>query len=90
MTVFTIGYDLRKPGRDYSNLHKAIKSYGKWAHLLESQWAIVTNKSVAEIRDHLIQHIDTNDGLVIITASAPAAWTGLGQTLIDWLKENLN
>lgn len=90
MSTFIIGYDLSKPGRDYNGLYNAIRSYSSWAHLLESQWAIVTNKSSGEVREHLGQHLDANDKLVVITGSAPASWTGLAQQISDWLKKNLN
>ncbi len=90
MSVFLIGYDLRAPGRNYQGLYDAIQSYPDWAHVLESQWAIVTNKTAAEVRDHLQSYLDANDSLTVITARAPAAWTGLSQQLTEWLKRNLN
>ena len=88
--TYLISYDLRKPGRNYSSLYSAIKSYGTYAHVLESVWSISTSRSAVEVRDHLAQHLDQNDDLIVITASAPGAWKGLSQELTDWLKENLH
>ena len=89
MATYLISYDLRKPGRDYASLYKAIKSYPTWAHLLESEWAVVTDDSAVDVRDHLAHQMDQNDGLTVVTAGA-TAWRGLSsQEVSDWLKENL-
>lgn len=90
MSTYLVSYDLRKPGRDYSKLYAAIRSYPRWAHILESDWAVVTDKSAIEVRDHLIRHVDANDALTVITARIPAAWIGIDQKVAAWLKENLN
>ena len=90
MATYLIGYDLRKPGRNYDSLYQAIESYTNWAHLLGSEWAIVTDKPAEDVRNHLLKHIDANDGLTVITARAPGAWSGLSRELTDWLKRNLN
>lgn len=42
MTLYNIDYDLRNPGRNYEPLYDAIKSYGQWAHPLDSMWIIET------------------------------------------------
>ncbi len=89
MSTYIANYDLRKPGRDYSSLINAIKSYPDWAHLLESHWGIVSNRSASEVRDHLAQFMDANDGLTVITATTPAAWRGLSDEISQWLKRNL-
>lgn len=87
MSCFLVQYDLRKT-RDYSSLYEAIKSYTNWAHILESSWAVVTTKSAAEVRDHLLQHMDADDGLLVVRSGREAAW----QRVIchdQWLKDNL-
>jgi len=89
MATFIVSYDLRAPGRDYTSLFTAIKSYNRWAHPLESVWAIVTDKSAVDVRDHLWSYMDANDGLLVVGSSHVGAWMGLGQRLSDWLKENL-
>lgn len=88
MSCYIISYDLRKPGRNYNSLYEAIKSYGTWAHILESLWAIVTTKSAVEIRDHLLQHMDANDGLFVVKSGTEAAWRNV-ICRNEWLKEEL-
>jgi hypothetical protein len=65
MDKLLITYDLRKPGRDYATLIEAIKSLGRWGHVLESVWTVEAAYSAATVRDHLKQFVDTNDGLFV-------------------------
>lgn len=43
MSALLITYDLKKPGQDYSDFYKIIKSYS-WARLSESSYAIATTE----------------------------------------------
>ena len=88
MTCYLISYDLLAPGRNYEALYEAIKAFGTWAHVHESLWAVVTDKSAAELRDHLLQFLDGNDRLFLVKSGVEAAWRG---TICknEWLKEHL-
>lgn len=86
MACYLISYDLRKE-RDYDSLIEAIKKY-KWAHVLESAWAIVTSQSATEVRDYLAQYIDDDDGLFVLKSGVEAAWRKV-LCNNEWLKENL-
>lgn len=66
MAVYLITYDLNKPGQKYEDLHKAIKSYGTWAHHLDSTWIIETSSSLQVVADHLVNQIDNSDTLLVI------------------------
>lgn len=85
---YIISYDLCRPGKDYSSLYKAIKSFPGWGRLTESTWAIVCSGSVVQIRDYLMQYMDANDRLVVILSGRAAAWTKLLASN-DWLRNNL-
>jgi hypothetical protein len=87
MACYIVPYDLRKQ-RNYDELYEAIKSYGTWAHILESTWAVETTKSAVEVRDHLLEFIDSDDGLFVIKSGKEAAWQGV-ICKNDWLKEHL-
>ena len=89
MAVHMISYDLRQPGRNYDALYEAIKSYGAWAHVNESVWCIKTDKTCAQVRDHLAKHIDKNDKLIVAKLAGEAAWIGLEDKVSTWLKEAL-
>jgi len=87
--IYTINYDLRKQ-RNYEHLYDAIKSYSNWAHPLESMWVILSNKTATQIRDHLVQHIDGDDQLIVAGATGEAAWLNLGDDVSRWLKQHMS
>lgn len=89
MAVYMVGYDLLKPGQDYEDLINAIKSYGVWWHHLDSTWIIVTDETAIQVRDRLVQHIDSNDELLVASIGAPAAWRGFAKDGADWLMKKL-
>ena len=66
MTAFSINYDLKGPGRDYTELYDAIKASGKWWHYLDSTWIVVTNEDAQQIWTRLASTIDKNDYLLVI------------------------
>lgn len=81
-------YDLRNPGRNYSDLYEAIKSYQTWGKITESVWAIVSNNNPNDIATFLHQFIDRNDRLMIIQSSRNAAWyNAIAEK--EWLQQNL-
>ncbi|MGN6212026.1 hypothetical protein [Parafilimonas sp.] len=87
MACYIINYDLRKQ-KDYESLIAAIKSYDTWAKILKSCWAIVTDKSAVEVRDHLLKYMDADDGIFVIKSGREAAWRNV-ECSDDWLKKHL-
>ncbi|MCK4241417.1 MAG: hypothetical protein KAX30_07315 [Candidatus Atribacteria bacterium] len=87
MACYIISYDLRKD-RDYEALYEAIKSYGTWAHITESTWAVTTSKSAVQVRDHLSSVMDNDDRLFIVKSGVEAAWINV-MCKSQWLKDNL-
>ncbi|MCY4025665.1 MAG: hypothetical protein OXH75_05050 [Acidobacteria bacterium] len=61
MSAYSINYDLKKPGRDYSGLYDAIKQSGKWWHYLDSTWIVITQEQPQQIWNRLAKQIDKND-----------------------------
>ena len=84
---YIINYDLRKQ-KDYEPLYEAIRSYGTYAHILESCWAVVTTKSASEVFDHLRREIDEDDGLFAVKSGREAKWVNIIYK-DQWLKDNL-
>lgn len=88
MNTILIGYDLNKAGRDYEKLVENIKSLGAWWHHLDSTWLVRTSRTVVEVRDALMPHIDTNDELLVIDVTGrDRAWTGFSASGGTWLRE---
>ena len=89
MNTYIISYDLHKPGQNYEELLKRIKSYPNWARLGGSAYVIQTENSHVQVRDYLNEVLDTNDKIFVGTVSAPAAWYGLGEEVSNWLLDKL-
>ena len=87
MKFYAICYDLKSPGKDYGQLHEAIKVLGNaWWHYLDSTWLIRTNMSASQIRDRLRPMIDANDNLLVIEVTGEfSGW--LPQKAGDWLRK---
>ncbi len=87
MQCYIISYDLINQS-DYKSLHKAIKSYGTWAHISESIWAVYTSSSAKQIRDNLSSVMDGDDRIFVIKSGVEAAWRNVICSN-KWLKDNL-
>ena len=88
MAVYSITYDLRNPGRDYSGLYDAIKSYRDWRHPMESTWLVSTQQTASQIWEVIGRHIDSND-LVLIIEVKNNKWGCLTKEVWDWLNARL-
>ena len=87
MKTYLISYDLSNKDK-YKELFEKIKSYGKWAHITESYFAIGSDKPAKEIRDELLAIIGDDSRLMVVRSAHEAAWHNtLGTN--EWLKKNL-
>lgn len=64
--IYSINYDLKRPGQNYDKLYEAIKSCGDWWHFLGSTWLVDTSLSAQGIWDRLAPHVDKNDFFLVI------------------------
>ena len=87
MACYIISYDVQSGG-NYEPLYSAIKSYGTWAHINLSVWAVVTTNSAVQLRDHLQKHMRQGDRLLVIRSGTEAAWLN-AICNNEWLKEHL-
>ncbi len=88
MIAYSINYDLKAPGRDYSGLFEAIKQSPKWWHFLDSTWIVVTEENVGQVWERLAPHIDRNDYLLVIEVRATSqGW--LPKEAWDWIYANV-
>jgi len=89
MPVYEISYDLNSKGQNYDELIKLIKSFGNWAHPLDSTWWIETyNKDSEDIYNVLDQALDSNDH-IFITKITSDYYGYLPDKFWKWLKERL-
>ena len=85
--VYLITYDLNKTGQNYTDLYEVIKTLGPWAHYLDSTWFVDTSYSSEQIRDKLLEVIDSNDSLFITKISSYSGW--LHKDAWPWLSEHV-
>lgn len=87
--TYLISYDLKESDtKDYDVLFEYIKSYGTWAHITESLWAVQTDKSAVAIRDELKEKVKKDSALFVIKSGGEAAWRSV-LCRNTWLQENL-
>lgn len=87
MATYIVSYDLVS-NRDYDSLYKALKSFNKWAKVVESTWVIVSDMNCTAVRDALLTHMDDDDRLFVALSSGVGAWRN-SICSNAWLKENL-
>ena len=82
--IYSIHYDLKRPGQNYAELLDAIRSCGDWWHYLGSTWLVDGPLNAAQIWERLAPHVDTNDRVLIIGVTKEY-WGWLPQDAWDWL-----
>jgi hypothetical protein len=86
-TTYLISYDSADTA-DYDPLYKAIKSFGAWAHITESLWAVKTEKTAVEIRDRLLKELREDSRILVVKSGVESAWRN-PICSNQWLKEHL-
>lgn len=84
---YIISYDMAEGG-NYDKLYDAIESYGTWAHITESTWAVETEDSATKIRANLSQYLPKGSRLFVVKSGAEAAWRNV-LCRNQWLKGHL-
>lgn len=84
MSVLLISYDLKKPGRNYEPLYKAIKEYN-YCQVLDSAWLIDTTETTGQVRDSLKGSVDANDEVFVVRLRHDWA-TNFSDSATTWLK----
>lgn len=88
MPVKLITYDLNAKGQKHAEVLAKIKSFGVWARLSESSYAIKTNLTTDQLYQQFRPLIDNNDDLLIMTLKKPCqGWAS--KELNNWLDKHL-
>lgn len=89
---YIISYDLKVPGRDYTSLYDAIKSYNDWRHPLESTWLLYTTENADQISSKLRAsgNMDNSDLLFVCELNIKDRQGWLDKEVWNWIKERLN
>jgi hypothetical protein len=85
MSLYWIGYDLDKPGQDYSDLIAELKRFGA-VRILKSDWLLGHNATTpGALRDTFSKYLDENDRIMVVELKNSAAWRNLlasGDTVV--------
>ena len=77
MALYWVGYDLDKPGQDYTDLINRLRQW-KATRILKSDWLLPHSNTTPEaIRKDLEQYLDTNDRITVAELHNNAAWRNL-------------
>lgn len=89
---YIVSYDLKVPGRDYTSLYDAIKSYNDWRHPLESTWLLYTTENADQISSKLriSGNMDNRDLLFVCELNIKDRQGWLDKEVWNWIKERLN
>ncbi len=84
--IYSINYDLKKPGQDYEDLFQAIKGCGPWWHYLDSTWLVDTSLDADGIWKRLKPAVDENDFFLIVGVTKDySGW--LPEKAWKWIRE---
>ena len=83
--VIIITYDLMSPGQNYTRLTNRIRTYSEWAKVGYSCYLVYTTWTPNQVRDDLLNYIDSNDKLYVGLSPAPSAWYGLDSVVSQWI-----
>lgn len=81
MATLLVGYDLNKPGQQYSALIDKLKALPNWWHGLDSTWIVQAPMTPAQLRDHLSPYLDRSDELLVVETSQATRPHGADSTL---------
>jgi hypothetical protein len=77
MALYWIGYDLNKPGQDYSELTARLQALGALRVLL-SDWLLGNNNTTPEqIKNDVGRYLDSGDRIMVCELKRNAAWHNL-------------
>lgn len=91
MALYWIGYDLDKPGQDYSDLIARLKELSA-VRILKSDWLLGHDSTnPKDIRSDLSRFLDENDRIMVAELKNSAAWRNLladNDTVTDLFKKH--
>ncbi len=91
MKLFLISYDLKQPGRNYTDLYELIKTLAgenSWQHPLESTWVIKVPDSVTVdlVTNRLRAVMDAKDSVFVVDITGKPYQGWLLKSFWDWMK----
>lgn len=91
MKLFLITYDLKQPGRNYSELYELIKTLAGedcWQHPIESAWIVKVSDSMSVdgITSKLRETLDAKDCIFVVDITGKPYQGWLPRSFWNWMK----
>ena len=76
---------------DYAQVSERIRSYPKWARVMENVWIIKSDSKLTDIRESISSIIVESGGSVLVVKINNDAWGtySVDKEVTDWMKENI-
>lgn len=88
MFAYLISYDLHAPAKNREIVEEEIKLFGSWCKYLTNTFLVKTSNNIDVVNNRIIQHLDSNDRLMIIEVKKPIGGR-LDSDQWDWIHKNL-
>ena len=89
MTTYIVTFEVSDVSRK-SNLKEKLKQYDGYCAIHDNCWAVISDQTPVQIRDHLNQDSSPSDRIFVIRSGTYSAWTNsYGPKNSEWLKERL-
>jgi hypothetical protein len=86
--IYSISYDLRRPGRNYEKLYSIIKTASDWIHAMDSLWFISTDQTVSYWSEKLMKAIDRSDYLYVVDVTGQSYHGWMQETVWNWIEKH--
>lgn len=89
MSTYIVAFEVDEATRK-DKLKDELKAYGTYCPINDNCWAIVSENTPIQIRDHLAESLDDSDRIFVIRSGIYSAWrNAYGEKNHEWLKERL-
>lgn len=90
MDSYLISFHLNNQN-DYNQVSERIRSYPKWARVIENVWFVQSDSKLTDIRESISSLINGNGGSVLVMKVNNDAWGtyAVDKEVTDWMKENI-
>jgi hypothetical protein len=88
VSVILVTYDLKTPGRVYTQFYETLKAQGNWWHYLSTTWLLHTQKTPNQIYTALAEHLTVKDWVLVLPVTKPA-FGYLPKDAWDWINARL-
>ena len=74
---------------DLKVIHNYVKSFGYWAHITSSTWAVMSDEySPVDIRNKIAGVLETGSRVLVVESANVAAWLN-PMCSNEWLEKNI-